>query len=171
MTFVLDYLSPWKILPSVLRLASTRRPCDKRGTPLVCLSIGFFSYGHSYLSFVPTDEVPHSPTVTLEKHIEEGCRREESVRSILFLSRLFLHRFLSAPWRRDTASTLTSRIPCVSRTTFSPRSEVVWTLSYVYQAYLRLLHTDMSVPLRLTGYGTFYCSSNLYSKERKSGTW
>ena len=100
------------------------------------------------------------------EHIEEGCRRERqrSVRSILFLSRLFLHRFRSTA--RDTASTLMSRIPCVSRTTFSPRSEVVWILSYIYQAYLRLLHTDMSVPLRLTGYGTFYCSSNLYSKER-----
>lgn len=126
----------------LLRLLLSELCSDRRGTP--------FAHGNP------------------REHIEEGCKRErqDCSKSILFLSRLFLHRFLSAP-AGDTASTLTSRIPCVSRSTFSPRSEVVWILSYVYQAYLRLLHTDTSVPARLTGYATFYCSSNLYPSERE----
>lgn len=128
----------------LLRLLLSELCSDRRGTP--------FAHGNP------------------REHIEEGCKRERernrTVGGIPFFSRPFLHRFLSAP-AGDTANTLTSRIPCVSRSTFSPRSEVVWILSYIYQAYLRLLHTDMSVPARLTGYATFYCTlSNLCPRER-----
>lgn len=142
----------------------------------------------SYLSFVPTDEVPHSPTLTLGKLATYERRKIQAPRgevgilfegqplaplarfSPLFSFRCNGRRYRADVWPREREKDSTTRVP---RSTFPPsvspsppprHAVTVWLIFYVYRAYLRLLRMETSVLARLTGYATFYWSSNLCAR-------
>lgn len=143
----------------------------------------------SYLSFVPTDEVPHSPTLTLGKLATYESRRIQAPRgevgilfegqplaplarfSPSFSFRCNGRRYRADVWPREREKDSTTRVP---RSTFPPsvspsspsppHAVTVWLIFYVYRAYLRLLRMETSVLARLTGYATFYWSSNLCAR-------
>lgn len=143
----------------------------------------------SYLSFVPTDEVPHSPTLTLGKLATYERRRIQAPKEgegILFEGQSLapLARFSSSfsfrcndqryhvharPRERETDSTtrvLRSTFPpSVSPSAPNPLPDCL-CLGY----FLRLPGLSAFIaygdvgPTRLTGYATFYWSSNLCAR-------